>query len=68
MIKEFLDCPNVVSVLEQMRCKGMTEGATAHTLYDAGLADGLFYGPLKDCLMHMVAPSSPVLVFFQRFS
>lgn len=55
MAKKLLDGADVVACLEQMRGEAVAERATPDMLEYSSSADGFLHGPLKNCLMDVLA-------------
>ncbi len=54
--QEFLDCSDVVSILQEMRRKGVAQGVGARRLGDTRPANRLFDGPLDRGFVEVVPP------------
>ena len=57
--QEFLHRTDIVSVLQQMGGKTMSQGVTAATFGDACVLERLFHGSLQHCFRHMVSAFNP---------
>jgi hypothetical protein len=53
--KEFLDCADVVPVLQEMSCKRMAERVATGQLGDPSLASGFFDDLLQDGFMQVMS-------------
>lgn len=54
MAQQFVDRPNIVTVLKQMRGKRMPEGVTTGRFGDPSFPDGFFHSPLQDGFVKMM--------------
>jgi len=54
--KQLLNGPDVVSILEQVRCKTVPQRVTGASLRNTGFDNRLFDGSLDQALMKMMAP------------
>ena len=56
MPQQLLNCPDVVPVLEEVRCKRVTKGMTGRGLGDPGFESGFFDSPLDHGFVKVVPP------------
>jgi len=56
MAKEFLYRPDIVAILEQVRCKAMPQRVTGASLRDTRFDDRLLDGSLDRTLMKVMTP------------
>jgi len=56
MSEQFLDGPNIVAILKQVRGKGMPKGMATDAFYQPGSENGFLYGSLKQHFMHRMSP------------
>lgn len=56
MSEQFLDRPNIVAILKQVRGKGMPKGMATDAFYQPGSENGFPYGSLKQGFMHRMSP------------
>ncbi len=52
--QEFLDSANVIAILKQVSCEGMSESVTTRRFGNSGFPHGLFHRFLQDRFVKMV--------------
>ncbi len=57
MAEEFLDCPDIVPILEKMRSERVTKGVTRRSLLQPSHARSLLHCSLEHRLVQMVTPA-----------